>query len=148
MVVFVMISAKVASLAGRAGWVPIGTVPPADTYSTDWLYEEQCQIGGGSPRSVGLLPADKNTVFGEPEAIVEGAVGTGSPWLLTGWVEGTEVEFMIDSRCQVTILATSCVPPTRVSGPAPTMPLVVGINRLVSIDGTWGAVSFRICSVT
>ena len=110
--------AEVASLAGRAGWVLVGAVPPADTYSTvaaDSLYEKQCQIDGGSP-SVGLLPADKDTVFGEPEAIVEGAVGTGSPWLLTGWAEGTEVEFMIDSRCQVTILATSCVPPTRGSG--------------------------------
>ena len=27
------------------------------------------------------------------EAIVVGAVGSGAPWFLTGWAEGTEVEF-------------------------------------------------------
>ena len=42
----------------------------------------------------------------EHEAIVMGAIGTGVPWFLTGWAEGTEVEFMIDTGCQVTILAT------------------------------------------
>ena len=36
-----------------------------------------------------------------------GAVGSGAPWFLTGLAEGTEVEFMIDMGCQVTILATS-----------------------------------------
>ena len=41
------------------------------------------------------------------EAIVVGAVGSGVPWFLTGWAEGTEVEFMIDIGCQVTILVTS-----------------------------------------
>ena len=40
-------------------------------------------------------------------AIVVGAVGSGAPWFLTGWAEGTEVEFMIDIGCQVTILAKS-----------------------------------------
>ena len=28
------------------------------------------------------------------EAIVVGAVGSGAPWFLTGWAEGTEVGFM------------------------------------------------------
>ena len=41
------------------------------------------------------------------EAIVVGAVGSGVPWFLSGWAEGTELEFMIDTGCQVTILATS-----------------------------------------
>ena len=41
------------------------------------------------------------------EAIVVGAVGSGDPWFLTGWAAGTEVEFMIDTGCQVTILVTS-----------------------------------------
>ena len=41
------------------------------------------------------------------EAIVVGAVGSGAPWFLSGWTEGTEVEFMIDTGCQVNILATS-----------------------------------------
>ena len=35
-----------------------------------------------------------------------GDVGTGAPWFLTGWAEGTEIELMIDTGCQVTILAT------------------------------------------
>ena len=43
----------------------------------------------------------------EHEAIVVGAIGTGAPWFLTGWAEGTEVEFIIDTRCQVTMVATS-----------------------------------------
>ena len=41
------------------------------------------------------------------EAIVVGAIGLAAPWFLTGWGEGVEVEFMIDTGCQVTILATS-----------------------------------------
>ena len=43
------------------------------------------------------------------ETIVVGAVGSGAPWFLTSWAEGrsTEVEFMIDTGCQVTILAMS-----------------------------------------
>ena len=47
------------------------------------------------------LPQDND------EAIVVGAVGSGAPWFLSGWAEETEVEFMIDIGCQVTILATS-----------------------------------------
>ena len=41
------------------------------------------------------------------EAIVVGAVGSAAPWFLTGWANDMEVEFMIDTGCQVTILATS-----------------------------------------
>ena len=40
------------------------------------------------------------------EAIVVGAVGSAAPWYLMGWAAGVEVEFMIDTGCQVTILAT------------------------------------------
>ena len=36
-----------------------------------------------------------------------GAVGSAAPWFLTGWTNEVEVEFMIDTSCQVTILATS-----------------------------------------
>ena len=41
------------------------------------------------------------------EAIIVGAVGSAAPWFLTGWTNEVEVEFMIDTGCQVTILATS-----------------------------------------
>ena len=36
-----------------------------------------------------------------------GAVGSAAPWFLTGWANDMEVEFIIDTGCQVTILATS-----------------------------------------
>ena len=65
-------------------------------------HAEQCRNGDESPESVGLLPTDKDMSTAEPEAIVVGAVGTGAPWFLTGWPEGTEV----DTGCQVTILET------------------------------------------
>ena len=59
------------------------------------------------PVSVGVSPADENMSVEGHEAIVVGAIGMGAPWFLTGWAYGTEVEFMIDTGCQVTILATS-----------------------------------------
>ena len=43
----------------------------------------------------------------EGAAIVVGVVGSAAPWFLTGWTNDIEVEFMIDTGCQVTILATS-----------------------------------------
>ena len=36
-----------------------------------------------------------------------GAVGSEAPWFLTGWANDMEVDFMIDTGCQVTILATT-----------------------------------------
>ena len=36
-----------------------------------------------------------------------GVVGSAAPWFLTGWTNDVEVEFMIDTGCQVTISATS-----------------------------------------
>ena len=100
--------AEVASLADHAGGVPVGMAPPADTDSTvaaGMSCVDHCPDVGGSPKSVGLLLADKNSSFSEQEVIVVGAVGTGAPWFLARWAEGTEVEFMIDTGCQVTILA-------------------------------------------
>ena len=41
------------------------------------------------------------------DAIMVGVVGSTAPWFLTGWTNDVEVEFMIDTGCQVTILATS-----------------------------------------
>ena len=39
------------------------------------------------------------------EAIVVGAIGSAAPWFLTGWTHEVEIEFMIDTGCQVTILS-------------------------------------------
>ena len=36
-----------------------------------------------------------------------GAVGSAAPWFLTGWANDVGVFFMIDTGCQVTILATT-----------------------------------------
>ena len=101
--------AEVASLGEHAG-VTVGVVPPADMDSVlaaGASYVEQCQEHVGLAKSAGLYPATKDKLFCELEAIVVGAVGTGAPWFLIWWAEKTEVEFMIDTRCQVTILATS-----------------------------------------
>ena len=43
----------------------------------------------------------------DEDAIMVGVVGSAAPWFLTGWTNDVEVEFMIDTSCQVTILATS-----------------------------------------
>ena len=51
------------------------------------------------------------------EAIVVVAVGSAAAWFLTGWVEGVRVDFMIDTGCQVTILATSVFERMRVYDP-------------------------------
>ena len=50
---------------------------------------------------------DKRPSLEDGEAIVVGAVGSAAPWILTGWAEEVEIEFMIDTGCQVTILVTS-----------------------------------------
>ena len=52
------------------------------------------QLNYQTPVSVGVLPADEDMSVEEHEAIVVDAIGT-------------EVEFMIDTGCQVTILVTS-----------------------------------------
>ena len=41
------------------------------------------------------------------EAIVVGGIGTAAPWFLTGWAHEVEIEFMIDTGCQETILSTT-----------------------------------------
>ena len=41
------------------------------------------------------------------EAIVVGAIGSAAPWFPIGWAHDVEIEFMIDTGCQVTILSTT-----------------------------------------
>ena len=36
-----------------------------------------------------------------------GTIGSAAPWFLTGWAHDVEIEFMIDTGCQVTILYTT-----------------------------------------
>ena len=37
------------------------------------------------------------------EAIVVGTIGSAAPWFLTGWAHDVEIEFMIDTGCQVCV---------------------------------------------
>ena len=54
-----------------------------------------------------LSDADGAEDTAEGDTIMVGVVGSAAPWFLMGWTNGVEVEFMIDTGCQVTILATS-----------------------------------------
>ena len=67
---------------------------------------------------------------------VVGAVGSAAPWFLTGWAEGVEVEFMIDTRCQVTILATSVFDRMCGSDPRLCSRLRPCGHRLISADSS------------
>ena len=58
--------------------------------------------GGNEP-----VDTDGEEDTAEGDAIMVGVVGSAAPWFLTGWTNDVEVEFMIDTGCQVTILATS-----------------------------------------
>ena len=66
--------------------------------------EEEHSAPSGTPDG-GSEPL--NTDFQEEtkdgEAIIVGAVGSAAPWFLKGWTNEVEVEFMIDTGCQVTI---------------------------------------------
>ena len=63
-----------------------------------------CRSPNGGNKPVDTDGAE-NTAEGD--AIMVGVVGSAAPWFLTGWTNDVEVEFMIDTGCQVTILDTS-----------------------------------------
>ena len=68
------------------------------------------------------------------EAIVVGAVGSAAPWFLKGWANDMEVEFMIDTGCQMTILATSVSERMCAADPQVMSRLCPYGRRLVSAD--------------
>ena len=70
----------------------------------------------------------------EGEAIVVGAVGSAAPWFLMGWTNDVEVEFMIDTGCQVTILATSVFEKMCAADPQVQFRIRPCARRLVSAD--------------
>ena len=58
----------------------------------------------GSPNEGGEpFNADGTEDTEDGDAIMVGVVGLAAPWFLTGWTNDVEVEFMIDTGCQVTI---------------------------------------------
>ena len=79
------------------------------------VFSEDPSKEGGGPRDhrgedislLDSLPEVGRTQPEDGEAIVVGAVGSAAPWFLTGWANDMQVEFMIDTGCQVTTLATT-----------------------------------------
>ena len=72
----------------------------------------------------------------EGDTIMVGVVGSAAPWFLTGWTNNVEVEFMIDTGCQVTILATSVFIRMCNIHPEVRNGLVPCAQRLVSADSS------------
>ena len=72
----------------------------------------------------------------EGDTIMVGVVGSAAPWFLTGWTNDVEVEFMIDTGCQVTILATSVFDRMCDIHPEVRNGLVPCTQRLVSADSS------------
>ena len=70
------------------------------------------------------------------DAIVVGAVGSAAPWFLTGWAHEVEVEFMIDTGCQMTTLATTIFERMCTADPRVHSRLRPCRRRLVSADSS------------
>ena len=70
------------------------------------------------------------------EAIVVGAIGSAVPWFLTGWAHDVEIEFMIDTGCQVTILSATVFQRMCVVNPEVRSALQICRRRLVSADSS------------
>ena len=88
----------------------------------------------GGENSLGDTSGAEDTTEGD--AIMVGAVGSVAPWFLTGWTKDVEVEFMIDTGCQVTILATSVFKRMCEVHPQLRAELVPCTQRLVSADSS------------
>ena len=87
--------------------------------------------GGNKP-----LDAEGVEDTAEGGAIMVGVVGSAAPWFLTGWTNDVEVEFIIYTGCQVTILATSVFEKMREIHPQVRTGLVPCVQRLVSADSS------------
>ena len=110
----------------------IGEVSDSDQVGFPFLHRSPC--GENS-----LWDANGAEDTTEGEAIMVGAVGSAAPWFLMGWTNDVEVEFMIDTGCQVTILATSVF--KRMCEVHPQL------QRLVSADSSPLLVSDVMCCV-
>ena len=82
------------------------------------------------------------------DAIMVGVVGSAAPWFLAGWTNDVEVEFMIDTGCQVTILATSVFEKMCKIHPQVKSGLIPCTRRLVSADSSpltvMGRINFNV----
>ena len=125
-------------LTGNSGNDRDGDVMDPD--GIRWMSDtEQILIPSGYSSDSSMEPDPE-----EGDAIMVGILGSAAPWYLTGWTNDVEVEFMIDTGCQVTILATSvfhkmCDIHTEVK-----FGLVPCTQRLVSADSSPLTVIVRI----
>ena len=96
-----------------------------------------CSTHSDSPNEWGEPLITEGTEDTENEdAIMVGVVGSAAPWFLTGWTNDVEVEFMIDTGCQVTILATSVFEEMCKVHPQVKDRLSLCTRRLVSADSS------------
>ena len=65
-----------------------------------------------------------------------GAIGSVAPWFLAGWAHDVEIEFMIDTGCQVTILSAMVFQRMCVVNPEVRSALQICRRRLVSADSS------------
>ena len=99
------------------------------------------KLGGREPLehsvpSVTPCRGSEPSIAEEEEVIVVGAVGSAAPWFLTGWTNDVEVEFMIDTGCQVTILATSVFEKMCAADPQVRSRIRPCARQLVSADSS------------
>ena len=113
----------------------IGQLMRNSDVSRDWKDGRQDRMcDDNTPPDVQM--EDRQLPPAEEEAIVVGAVGSAAPWFLTGWAGEVEVEFMIDTGCQVTILAASVFEHMCTSDPQMRARLRPCGRRLVSADSS------------
>ena len=103
--------------------------------SRDWEEGRQDHMCNDNT-TLDIRMEDQRLSLEEDEAIVVGAVGSVTPWFLTGWADEVEIEFMIDTGCQVTILAASVFERMCASVPQVRARLGPCGRRLVSADSS------------
>ena len=102
-----------------------------DTEHVEFPSMYRSSNGGNEP-----VDTDSAEDTAEGGTIMVGVVGSAAPWFLTGWTNDVEVEFMIDTGCQVTILATSVFKKMCDIHPEVRNGLVPCAQRLVSADSS------------
>ena len=132
-------SKSVSDLLDRAGSVGKSLSAPSPTMYSEGAGDGRCRVRdpGGVDGTLPEVRKGANRVsLEEGEAIVVGAIGSAAPWFLTGWSSDMEVEFMIDTGCQVTILATSVFERMCAADPQVRARLRPCGHRLVSADSS------------
>ena len=98
------------------------------------------RVASDKQRVDGPLLEDRSEATGSRsetgEAIVVGAIGSAAPWFLIGWTHDVEVEFIIDTGCEVTILSTTVFERMCTLDPKVRSELRPCRRRLVSADSS------------